>query len=203
MCRFATAGHLISWAGLCPKNDESAGKRRSNRMKKGAPWLKTTLIRCAGAASRKKNSYLQAQYLRIRSRRGAKKAIGAVAAYHMLKDGTLKGYRRGPFRQPSQRQAGSATRQPSTEPRIRCSDHPAGGLSEMLVSYQRLCAHQRWPAERKAMINQEHKLALRQAELLEISRSSPRKVSWIVETLFGAARLGECSPQNQTAAAYG
>jgi transposase len=95
MSRFETAGHLISWAGLCPKNDESAGKRRSNRMKKGAPWLKTTLIQCAWAASRTKNSYLQAQYLRIRSRRGAKKAIGAVAAsmltaaYHMLKDGTL------------------------------------------------------------------------------------------------------------------
>lgn len=95
MSRFQTAGHLISWAGLCPKNDESAGKRRSNRMKKGAPWLKTTLIQCAWAASRKKNSYLQTQYLRIRSRRGAKKAIGAVAAsmltaaYHMLKDGTF------------------------------------------------------------------------------------------------------------------
>jgi transposase len=95
MSRFQTAGHLISWAGLCPRNDESAGKRRSNRMKKGAPWLKTTLIQCAWAASRKNNSYLQAQYLRIRSRRGVKKAIGAVAAsiltaaYHMLKDGTL------------------------------------------------------------------------------------------------------------------
>lgn len=95
MSRFETAGHLISWAGLCPKNDESAGKRRSNRMKKGAPWLKTTLIQCAWAATRTKQSYLQAQYLRIRSRRGAKKAIGAVAAsiltaaYHMMKDGTL------------------------------------------------------------------------------------------------------------------
>ena len=95
MSRFKAEGHLISWAGLCPKNDESAGKRRSNRMKKGAPWLKTTLIQCAWAASRTKGSYLQAQYLRIRSRRGPKKAIGAVAAsmltaaYHMLKDGTL------------------------------------------------------------------------------------------------------------------
>jgi transposase len=95
MSRFETASHLISWAGLCPRNDESAGKRRSNRMKKGAPWLKTALIQSAWAASRKKNSYLQAQYLRIRSRRGAKKAIGAVAAsmltaaYHMLKDGAL------------------------------------------------------------------------------------------------------------------
>lgn len=94
MERFATEGHLICWAGLCPRNDESAGKRRSNRMRKGAPWLKTTLIQCAWAAARTKGSYLQAQYHRLRARRGAKKAIGAVAsmltaAYHMLKDGTL------------------------------------------------------------------------------------------------------------------
>jgi transposase len=95
MTRFETAGHLISWAGLCPKNDQSAGKRRSTRMNKGAPWLKSTLIQCAWAASRKNNSYLQAQYLRIRSRRGAKKAVCAVAAsiltaiYHMLKNGAL------------------------------------------------------------------------------------------------------------------
>jgi transposase len=95
MSRFETAGHLVSWAGLCPQNDQSAGKRRSNRMRKGAPWLKTTLIQCAWAAARKKGCYLQAQYLRLRSRRGAKKAIGAVAAsiltavYHMLKHGTL------------------------------------------------------------------------------------------------------------------
>ncbi|HEV2701219.1 MAG TPA: IS110 family transposase [Steroidobacteraceae bacterium] len=95
MSRFATHAHLLSWAGLCPKNDESAGKRRSNRMRKGAPWLKTTLVQCAWAATRKKGSYLQAQFSRLRARRGAKKAIGAVAAsiltaaYHMLKDGTF------------------------------------------------------------------------------------------------------------------
>ena len=95
MSRFPTQRHLLSWAGLCPKNDESAGKRRSNRMRKGAPWLKTTLIQCAWAAARKKGSYLQAQFHRLRARRGAKKAIGAVAAsmltaaYHMLKDGAL------------------------------------------------------------------------------------------------------------------
>jgi transposase len=95
MSRFPTAGHLISWAGLCPRNDESAGKRRSTRMRKGAPWLKTTLVQCAWAAARKKASYLQAQFHRLRARRGAKKAIGAVAAsiltaaYHMLKNGTL------------------------------------------------------------------------------------------------------------------
>jgi transposase len=93
MSRFPTAGHLISWAGLCPKSDESAGKRRSTRMRKGAPWLKTTLVQCAWAASRKKASYLQAQFHRLRARRGAKKAIGALAAsiltlvYHMLISG--------------------------------------------------------------------------------------------------------------------
>jgi hypothetical protein len=80
MSRFPTAGHLISWAGLCPKNDESAGKRRSTRMRKGAPWLKTTLVQCAAAAARKKASYLQAQFHRLRARRGAKKALGALAA---------------------------------------------------------------------------------------------------------------------------
>lgn len=95
MSRFATHGHLISWAGLCPGNDESAGKRRSTRVRKGAPWLKSTLIQCAWAATRKKGSYLQAQYYRIRARRGGKKAAVAVAAsiltaaYHMLKDGTF------------------------------------------------------------------------------------------------------------------
>jgi transposase len=94
MSRFPTVGHFISWAGLCPKNDQSAGKRRSTRMRKGAPWLKTILIQCAWASTRVKGCYLQAQYLRLRSRRGAKKAVGAVAAsiltaaYHMLRDGT-------------------------------------------------------------------------------------------------------------------
>ena len=95
MSRFPTAGHLISWAGLCPKNDESAGKRRSTRMRKGAPWLKTTLVQCAQAAARKNGSYLQAQFHRLRARRGAKKAFGALAAsiltsvYHMLITGEL------------------------------------------------------------------------------------------------------------------
>jgi transposase len=95
MSRFPTAGHLLSWAGLVPRNDESAGKRRSTRLRKGAPWLKTTLVQCAWAASRKKESYFQAQFHRLRDRREPKKAICAVAAslltavYHMLKDGTL------------------------------------------------------------------------------------------------------------------
>jgi transposase len=95
MDRFATAGNLVSWAGLCPKNDESAGKRRSNRLKAGAPWLKTTLVQCTWGASRSKGTYLHAQYVRIRARRGNNKAICVVAAsiltaaYHMLKDGTF------------------------------------------------------------------------------------------------------------------
>ena len=93
MSRFPDPGHLISWAGLCPRNDESAGKRRSTRVRKGAPWLKTTLVTAAWAAVRTKGSYLQAQFLRIKSRRGAKKAILAVAAsmltaaFFMLRDG--------------------------------------------------------------------------------------------------------------------
>jgi len=95
MDRFASAGNPISWAGICPKNDESAGKRRSNRLKAGAPWLKTTLVQCAWGAARSKGTYLHAQYIRIRTCRGNKKAICAVAAsiltaaYHMLKDGTF------------------------------------------------------------------------------------------------------------------
>ena len=95
MSRFPTSGHLISWACICPRNDESAGKRRSSRIRKGSPWLKTTLVQCAWAATRTKGTYLQAQFHRIRARRGPKKAIMAVAAsiltaiYHMLKDGTL------------------------------------------------------------------------------------------------------------------
>jgi transposase len=94
MSRFPSAAHLLSWAGLCPRNDESAGKRRSARLRKGAPWLKTVLVQCAWAATRKKGSYLQAQFHRLRSRRGPKKALCAVAAsmltaiYHMLRDGT-------------------------------------------------------------------------------------------------------------------
>jgi transposase len=93
MGRFPTDAHLISWAGLCPRNDESAGKRRSTRVRKGAPWLKTALVTAAWAAVRVKGSYLQAQFLRLKARRGAKKAILAVAAsmltaaYHMLRNG--------------------------------------------------------------------------------------------------------------------
>lgn len=92
MTHFPSAGHLISWAGLCPRMDESAGKRRNTRTRKGARWLRSTLIQAAWPAARSKGTYLQAQFLRLKSRRGAKKAAVAVAAsiltaaYHILKD---------------------------------------------------------------------------------------------------------------------
>ncbi len=95
MGRFPTAAHLVSWAGLCPRNDESAGKRRSTRLRQGAPWLKATLVQCAWAASRKRDGYLRAQFQRLRQRRGPKKAVCAVAAsiltaiWHILRDGTV------------------------------------------------------------------------------------------------------------------
>ena len=88
MSRFPSAGHLVSWAGL----DESAGKRRSTRIRHANPWLKTALIQAAWAAARKNGSYLQSQFRRLKGRRGPKKAIVAVAAsmltaaYYMLRD---------------------------------------------------------------------------------------------------------------------
>jgi len=93
MTRFPSAAHLVSWAGLCPRADESAGKRRSSRIRHGAPWLKTTLVQCAWAAVRTKDSYLRAQFHRLKGRVGPMKAIIAAAAsmltaaYHMLTTG--------------------------------------------------------------------------------------------------------------------
>lgn len=94
MSRFPSAGHLVAWAGLCPGQNESAGKRKRTRLRKGAPWLKTMLVQCAWAAKRKKDSFYNARFNRLSHRRGPQKAICAVAAslltaiYHMLKDGT-------------------------------------------------------------------------------------------------------------------
>jgi len=92
MSRFPTPGNLISWSGFCSRNDESAGKRRSTRLRTGAPWLKTTMVQAAWSAARCKSGYLPAQFNRIKSRRGPKKAIIAVAAsmltaaYFILRD---------------------------------------------------------------------------------------------------------------------
>jgi transposase len=92
MTRFPTPGHVVSWAGLCPRLHESAGKRLSTRTRPGNPWLKTTLVQVAWVAARTRNTYLRAQFLRLKSRRGPKKAILGVAAsiltaaYHILRD---------------------------------------------------------------------------------------------------------------------
>ncbi len=95
MSAFPTDGHLASWAGMCPRLDESAGRKRSRRLRKGAPWLKPVLVQAALAATKVKKSSLRARYFSLKPRLGHKKAIVAVAAamlriaYHMLKDGTF------------------------------------------------------------------------------------------------------------------
>jgi transposase len=78
MTRFPTSGHLASWAGLCPGNDESAGKRRSGRTRMGSPWLRAALVEAAHAAARTQ-TYLGVRYRRLAARRGAKRAAVAVA----------------------------------------------------------------------------------------------------------------------------
>ena len=91
---FPSAGHLASWAGMCPGNNESAGKRMSSRTRKANPWLRATLVEAANGASRTRDTYLAAQYRRLVVRLGRKKAIMAVAhslitiIYHMLDRGT-------------------------------------------------------------------------------------------------------------------
>ena len=93
MRQFPTAGDAASWAGICPGNHESAGKRRHVRTPKGNRWLRSTLVECARAAVRKRDCYLAAQYRRLAKRRGDKRAIVAVghsilvAAWHILRDG--------------------------------------------------------------------------------------------------------------------
>ena len=91
MGRFPTAAHLASWAGMCPGNNESAGKRKTGKTRKGNAWLRAALVEAAHAASRTKDTYLAAQYRRLAARRGRKKALVAVghsilvSAYHLLK----------------------------------------------------------------------------------------------------------------------
>jgi transposase len=90
MTRFPSADHLASWAGVAPGNHESAGKRGSGKTRKGHRFLRTTLVQAAHAAARTKGTYLNAQYRRLASRRGKKRAMMAVAhsilvmAYDML-----------------------------------------------------------------------------------------------------------------------
>jgi transposase len=93
MGQFPTAGHLASWAGICPGNNESAGKHRAGTTRKGSRWLRVALIEAANAAARGKGTYLASQYARLKGRRGHKKAIVAVAhsilviAWHLLSTG--------------------------------------------------------------------------------------------------------------------
>lgn len=87
---FPSADHLASWAGVCPGNNESAGKRRSGRTRRGNQWLRSALIQVAWAASRTKETYLSAYFRRLKGRRGAKRAAVAVShtilviIYHVL-----------------------------------------------------------------------------------------------------------------------
>jgi transposase len=91
MCRFPTAKHLASWAGMCPGHNESAGKRRSGKTRTGSRWLRQILVEMAHAAAKTKGTYLAAQYRRLAARRGKKRALIAVGhtllviAYTMLK----------------------------------------------------------------------------------------------------------------------
>jgi transposase len=95
LTRFPNAKHLASWAGLCPGNNESAGKRYSGKTRKGSPWLRACLVQAAHAAARTKGTYLAAQYRRLAARRGRAKAAVAVAhsiliiVYHVLTEGTV------------------------------------------------------------------------------------------------------------------
>src|SRR6516162_9054320 len=92
---FPSEGHLASWAGLCSGMNESAGKKRSSRTRKGSRWLRQTMVQAAWAASHTKTTYLGAQYRRLAFRRGRKRALVALAhtmlgiVYHMLKKGTV------------------------------------------------------------------------------------------------------------------
>ena len=93
MDQFPSPQQLASWAGVCPGNNESAGKRKSGKTRKGSPWLRRVLCQAAWAASRTKRTYLAAQFRRLAARRGRKRAIIGVAhsilvmAYYMLKHG--------------------------------------------------------------------------------------------------------------------
>ena len=93
MSRFPSPRHLASWAGQCPGNDQSAGKRRSGKTRNGSKWLDFALEEAAMAAIRVKGNYFAAQYQRLKPRRGHKRALGAVkhsmicAIWHMLATG--------------------------------------------------------------------------------------------------------------------
>jgi transposase len=144
MGRFPTAGHLVSWAGLCPRNDESAGERRSTRLRQGAPWLKTALVQCAWAASRKKDGYLRAQFQRAaaptprpqegdlrRRRLHARRHLAHAPPRHLL-----PGPRARPLPQALARAAGRASRPPDRQAWLHLHPHAPGGAGFCLVRHQ-------------------------------------------------------------------
>lgn len=94
MSQFPTAGHLASWAAICPGNNESAGKRKSGKTRRGNPWLRKALTEAAHAAANTKDTYLRSHHRQIRGRKGAAKAIGAtrhdilVAYWHIVTNNT-------------------------------------------------------------------------------------------------------------------
>lgn len=93
MSVFPTPGHLASWAGMCPGQRDSAGKRGSGKTRKGSKWLRATLVQSARAATRTKDTYLRERYVQVRRRRGDPRAVVAVgheillAAYRVLDTG--------------------------------------------------------------------------------------------------------------------
>ena len=95
MTRFPTPAHLASWAGVCPGNNESAGKHRSTHTRSGSPWLQSALVEAAWSAVRSKNCYLAVRFWRIAMRRGQQRALIAIAhtllviIWHMLNEGTV------------------------------------------------------------------------------------------------------------------
>jgi transposase len=110
MEQFPTAAHLASWAAVCPGNNESAGKRKSGKTRKGNPWLRCLLVQAAHSASHQKHCYLAEQYRRIAKRRGSKRAAVAVAhsilviIYHLLRNHTTYQERGETFFEEQERQ---------------------------------------------------------------------------------------------------
>jgi len=144
MTIFPSPKHLASFAGQCPGNDQSAGKRRSGRTRKGSKWLDWTLEEAALAAIRSKDAYLAAQYHRLRPRRGHKKALGAVkhslicACWQMLTTGELyRDPRRRLLPTPRPRPNNQTPDRPTRSPRTPRHTRAHGSLNVIFLSEAR------------------------------------------------------------------